>query len=455
MHVSQHKFEEYSYMKRLSIIVLATLIAVTGAVMVQAQDTATPEPTVEPTTDPNATADPDATPEATEEPLPVWVRVVNWTTDGAAVDVLIDEAVTFANVAGSTNTDYQTFVAGEHAFAITPAGTAFDASSGGAQLVEWEEGTRVTIAVLGSAADNTLAAVASVDNYSAIPFGFARIYAYHASPGLGILDIFAGEDLIVTELAYPGTFTDLNGEPNDGAFSVNVPAGVYDIVIGLTEDSAVTGIATAVPTVEGSTEATAEPADDETTPTGLVTLPQFTLEAGVIYTIAVVGAADAPSTFVASMPGVMAPQPSALDIALSSPNYSILAAALDVADPAIVAALEGTGALTVFAPTNAAFDAFLSDMAMTPTTLFADTELLNTVLRYHIVTGANDAAAISALNGQSLTSLQGEPITITVTEDGGVVLNGVANVVTADVATSNGVVHVIDAVLVPPSLVQQ
>jgi uncharacterized surface protein with fasciclin (FAS1) repeats len=91
---------------------------------------------------------------------------------------------------------------------------------------------------------------------------------------------------------------------------------------------------------------------------------------------------------------------------------------------------------------------------MTPDTLLADTELVNTVLRYHVVAGANDAAAITALNGQSLTSLQGEPITITVTEDGGVVLNGVANVVTADVATSNGVVHVIDAVLVPPSLVQ-
>jgi uncharacterized surface protein with fasciclin (FAS1) repeats/plasmid stabilization system protein ParE len=363
--------------------------------------------------------------------------------------------VTFANVAAATNTDYQTFEAGEFSFAVTPAGTAFDAAAGAAQAAEWEEGTRVTIAVLGSAADSTLVAVASVDDYSAIPFGYARIYAYHAAPELGILDIFAGEDLIVTELAYPGTFTDLNGLPNDGAFSVDVPAGVYDIVIGLTEDSAVTGIATAEPTAEGTTEATAEPADDEAAITGLLSLPQFTLEAGVIYSIAVTGTAEAPTTFVSSMPGVMASQPSVLDIALSGPDFSILAAALDVADPAIVAALEGTDALTVFAPTNAAFDAFLSDMAMTPDVLLADTELVNTVLRYHVVSGANDAAAISALNGQSLTSLQGEPITITVTEDGGVVLNGVANVVTADVATSNGVVHVIDAVLVPPSLVQQ
>src|SRR5690606_27401393 len=102
--------------------------------------------------------------------------------------------------------------------------------------------------------------------------------------------------------------------PNDGAFSVDVPAGTYDIVIGLTEDSAVTGIATAEPTVEGTEDTTDDTTEDEAaTPTGLVTLPEFALEAGVIYTIAVVGSADAPSTFVASMPGVMAPLPSALD----------------------------------------------------------------------------------------------------------------------------------------------
>ena len=450
-------------MKRFSVILLVLLLTVAGAAIVQAQDTATPEPTVEPTVAPTVepTADPSAEPtvEATEEPLPVWVRVVNWTTDGAAVDVLVNEAVTFANVAAATNTDYQTFEAGEYAFAVSPAGTAFDAASGGAQLAEWEEGQRVTIAVLGSATDSSLVAVASNDDYSTIPFGHARIYAYHAVPGLGILDVFAGEDLIVTELAYPGTFTDLNGLPNDGAFAVDVPAGTYDIVIGLTEDSAVTGIATAESTAEGTDDTTDDSTDtaegEETGPTGLVTLPQFALEAGTIYSIAVIGTADAPTTLVASMPGIMAQQPSALDIALSGPNFSILAAALDVADPAIVAALEGTDALTVFAPTNAAFDAFLNDMAMTPDVLLADTELVNTVLRYHVVIGTNDAAAISALNGQSLISLQGEPIAITVMEDGGVVLNGVANVVTADVATSNGVVHVIDAVLVPPSLVQQ
>jgi uncharacterized surface protein with fasciclin (FAS1) repeats len=450
-------------MKRLSIIVLAMLLAVTGAVMVQAQDTATPEPTVEPTvaptTEPTAAPTTDATLdptlEVTEEPLPVWVRVVNWTTDGAAVDVLIDEAVSFGNVAAASNTDYQTFVAGEHAFAVTPAGTAFDAASGGAQLAEWEEGTRLTIAVLGSAADNTLVAVASTDDYSAIPFGFARIYVYHAAPGVGILDVYAGEDLIVTELAYPGTFTDLNGELNDGAFSVDIPAGTYDIVVRLTEDSAVTGVATPEPTVEGSTEATAEPADDETVVSGLVTLPQFVLDAGTIYTIAILGPADAPSTFVASMAGVVAPQPSALDVALDSADFSILAAAVTAADPSIGEMLAASGDFTVFAPTNAAFDAFLSDMAMTPDDLFADTELLNAVLRYHVVAGRSDAAAISALNGQTLASQQGEPITVTVNETGGVVLNGAANVVSADIATSNGVVHVIDAVLVPPSLVQQ
>lgn len=442
-------------MKRLSVILLVLLLTVAGAAIVQAQDTATPEPTMDAT----AETDVEPTAEATQAPLPVWVRVVNWTTDSAGVNVVLNEDVAFADVDGATNTDYQSFEAGEYTLAVTAPDADADAAPLSTQMVNWAAGTRFTVAILGSAADNTLTAVVSDDNYSAMKFGYARIYAYHAAPGLGILDVFADESLIVTELAYPGTFTDLNGLPNDGAFSVDVPAGTYDIVIGLTEDSAVTGLATAAPVASP----TAVPADQETDTSddeavamsGLVTLPDFELEPGVIYTIAVVGSPDAPQTFVVSMPGIMAPLPTALDVALSSPNYSILVAAVKAADPAILAALKGADPLTVFAPTNAAFDAFLNDMAMTPADLFADTDLLNAVLRYHVVAGMNDAAGISALDGQTLSSLQGEPIAITVTEDGSVLLNGMANVTTADVATSNGVVHVIDAVLVPPSLVQQ
>jgi uncharacterized surface protein with fasciclin (FAS1) repeats len=196
-------------------------------------------------------------------------------------------------------------------------------------------------------------------------------------------------------------------------------------------------------------------AGGETAASGLVTLPQFVLEAGQIYTIAVVGSVDAPTTFVTSMAGIAAAQPSALNVALNNPDFSILAAAVQAADPAIGEMLAASGDFTVFAPTNAAFDAFLNDMAMTTDELLANTDTLNAVLRYHVVAGRMDAAGLSGMNGQTLTSAQGETIAVSVNETGGVVLNGVANVVLADVATSNGIVHAVDAVLVPPSMMQQ
>lgn len=108
--------------------------------------------------------------------------------------------------------------------------------------------------------------------------------------------------------------------------------------------------------------------------------------------------------------------------------------------------------LTVFAPTNEAFDAALTELGVTAEELLADTELLTAILTYHVLEGIVDSSAAIAADGTDVATLQGATIGVSVV-DGGVVLTDqvdrTANVTTADVAASNGIVHVIDNVILP------
>ncbi len=134
-----------------------------------------------------------------------------------------------------------------------------------------------------------------------------------------------------------------------------------------------------------------------------------------------------------------------VDIAVNG-GFETLVSAVQAAG--LVDALAGDGPFTVFAPTDEAFAAL---PAGTLESLLADTDALASVLTYHVVPGAVLAADVVGLS--EATSVQGESIGIEVI-DGGVVLNGSANVTATDVEASNGVVHVIDQVILPPSLTQ-
>ncbi|MCX8211556.1 MAG: fasciclin domain-containing protein, partial [Lewinella sp.] len=124
----------------------------------------------------------------------------------------------------------------------------------------------------------------------------------------------------------------------------------------------------------------------------------------------------------------------------------------DTLEAAVIAAgldddLSGDGPFTVFAPTD---DAFAALPAGTIETLLADPAGLATILTYHVV--GDSARSNDLSNGQVLTSLQGDNLLITKT-DAGVFVNGVM-VTVADIPATNGVVHVIDAVLsLPPATV--
>ena len=113
--------------------------------------------------------------------------------------------------------------------------------------------------------------------------------------------------------------------------------------------------------------------------------------------------------------------------------------------PGLVETLQGDGPFTVFAPTDEAFAAL---PAGTLDGLLADPEALKQILLYHVVSGKVTAATSSSLT--SADSVEGSPIAIAV-KDGKVYLNDSAQVVATDVMASNGVIHVIDQVILPPA----
>ncbi len=141
-----------------------------------------------------------------------------------------------------------------------------------------------------------------------------------------------------------------------------------------------------------------------------------------------------------------------VDIATSNDDFSTLVAAVVEADLAGV--LSGEGPFTVFAPTNEAFAAALEALGITAEELLASPDLAG-ILTYHVVAGkllASDVlAAVAAGGGTAMVeTVNGAPISVQVV-DGKVVIDGTATVVLTDLEAGNGVVHVIDAVILPPA----
>jgi len=132
-----------------------------------------------------------------------------------------------------------------------------------------------------------------------------------------------------------------------------------------------------------------------------------------------------------------------VDIVVNSPVHNTLEAAVIAAE--LADDLSGAGPFTVFAPTDAAFSSL---PAGTVETLLTDpTGTLAQILLYHVVSGQALSADLS--NGQTITTLFGEDITVSIGMNGVMINN--ATVVVADILADNGVVHVIDAVLLPPA----
>ena len=133
-----------------------------------------------------------------------------------------------------------------------------------------------------------------------------------------------------------------------------------------------------------------------------------------------------------------------VDIVVNSEDHTLLEAAVIAAG--LVEALSAEGPFTVFAPTDAAITALVEALEITAEDLLALPDL-GEILQYHVVAGAAMSGELT--DGQEIETLLGENVTVTINA-GGVFIND-AQVTAADIEAGNGVVHVIDAVLLPPA----
>jgi uncharacterized surface protein with fasciclin (FAS1) repeats len=167
----------------------------------------------------------------------------------------------------------------------------------------------------------------------------------------------------------------------------------------------------------------------------------FALTAAILSACAPISLKDVPAT--APTPGTI------VDVAVANGNFKTLATALTAAG--LVDTLKGAGPFTVFAPTDAAF-AKIPKATLDSLLLPANKDALANILKYHVVSGKTPASEVLKLNGKTVTTVQGQTITVNV--NGSAVSltdakGGVSNVTITDVQASNGVIHVIDAVLMP------
>jgi len=139
------------------------------------------------------------------------------------------------------------------------------------------------------------------------------------------------------------------------------------------------------------------------------------------------------------------PTRSVVSVLAADPSTQVLATA--IREAGLDSALAGPGPFTILAPTDAAFTALLTELGITQSQLLADKTLLTQVLQYHVLNGGVARADVPL--GKAVTTLQGETLTVdttlAITDQRG----RKAAVTATDVLNSNGVIHVIDKVILP------
>lgn len=389
-----------------------------------------------------------ATPEVPTVLANVNIRVGHLSPDTPPVDVYVNGEAAITGLAFPNFTGWITLPAGTYELAVAPAGTSIEDAAIGPAEFNLPGGQFLTISAVGSLEAGTLAPVIADEVFAALGEGEASVTVFHAIEGVGPVDLRTNGTVLIDFLAFPGTFRTAAGVPNDGAFTFTAPAGVYDLTV--------------VP--NGQTEPV------------IFDLAGTELLAGHYYFVAAVGTPDDPQIIVdvtgpergaellaaaaeripvpVEEEAVEAPAGTIVDLAVATADFSTLVAAVQAADPGILEALAGDGPLTVFAPTNQAFANLLSSLGLTAEELLAATDIVNQVLLYHVIPGDVRASTVVGLDGESVaTLLDGAFIGVSIV-DGGVVLNGVVNVIQTDIVATNGVIHVIDNVLLPQSVIE-
>lgn len=155
--------------------------------------------------------------------------------------------------------------------------------------------------------------------------------------------------------------------------------------------------------------------------------------------------ASGSSTSASASGGTTAASGTIVDVATEAGDFTTLLAAAQAAG--LVETLSGPGPLTVFAPTDEAFATALQTLGLTADELLADTPTLTSILTYHVVEG--EVLSTDLTDGMMAPTVNGAELTVGIT--GSTVKIDDATVTTPDVMASNGVIHIVDGVLLPPA----
>lgn len=366
---------------------------------------------------------------ADEEIDPVsFVRLAHFSPDAPAVDIYIDGDVAVQELAYPAVTDFVQLPAGAYNIAVAPAGTSAD-DAVIADDYTFAAETWTTVAVVGSLENDTLVPAIFTSDYTDTPADdSAQVSVFHAIEDAPPVDIVASDATLLNGLSYIGTQT--LETPADNA-TLTVPADTYTLDL----------------------------VDTDNPENVLLSLEDITFEGGMFYLVVAIGTPDSPDAAVFaispesvsmsddtgqtddSTPGTI------VEVAQTTDGFTILLDAIEVAG--LTDTLNADGPLTVFVPTDEAFENMLGNMGITADDLFSEPELLAAILSYHVIPG--EVMVEDMIGADAFTTLMGEDIEITINNEG-IVLNGTTEIITPDIPAANGVIHVVDEVLLPPSM---
>ncbi|MEM9952412.1 MAG: DUF4397 domain-containing protein [Chloroflexota bacterium] len=341
------------------------------------------------------------------------VRVAHFSPDTPAVEVYLNgefsgiQALNFGDISG-----WVELPAGTYSVAVAPAGTSVEQAAIGPVDLTLTPGGWFTVNAIGSLGSGTLTASVASEPYRILDTDEASVTVFH-----GIEDAPA-VDVILTD----GTVL-VSGLTFGNSTNITVPAGVYDLAV--------------VPS--------------GTTSPVVIDLSGTALNARTFYYVGATNQLAAPQVALSAIGFGLVENlidkeqlPTIVEIAAGDSRFDTLVAALQATG--LDAALAGDGPFTVFAPTDEAFADLLATLGITADELLADTDLLTSVLLYHVSPTrafANDVVGVTGL-----ATLQGSGINVGI-DNQGVALDFTTRLLQTDIEGSNGVIHVIDEVLLP------
>jgi uncharacterized surface protein with fasciclin (FAS1) repeats len=355
------------------------------------------------------------TPEARGEPIPIeqqaHYRIAHFAPDVSAVETQVNgDGLARETLAFPEFSAWHTVQADSYPFTIVP--TDVEGSTAAIARVAWrlEAGTWKTIVIIGSAESGTLAMHEVEEDYSELMPGTGGLTLLHAIEGDLMINFNRDGVPYVTELTFPGA-----GQGDVSQLTIHDGAGAHGFQV-----------------VESQNPSNI-----------LVELRQAEIQENAYTFIALVGTVDDPQAVVevtdraevAIALGLLEEPGTIIEALHADENLTVLADAIDAAG--LTEILGGEGPFTVFAPANFALD----------TVDTSDPEALADILRYHIVAGKVMSRGV--ISAQSLNTLAGEPVSVRI-EGNNIYVND-AQVIALNIPATNGVIHMINGVLTPPS----